>query len=57
MAYMPAQNLENQIPVPVFRMLGSDPIHQYDNGLGGNVQRVVSLEPVYTKGGGDSATA
>ncbi|MFC2128558.1 hypothetical protein ACFLRR_01660 [Bacteroidota bacterium] len=53
-AYMPAQNAQNQIPVPIFRMLGSDPIHQYDNGLGGNVQRVVSLEPVYTGGGGDS---
>jgi hypothetical protein len=52
-AYMPAQNPENQIPVPVFRMLGSDPIHQYDNGLGGNVQRVVSLEPVYKLGGGN----
>jgi hypothetical protein len=54
-AYMPAQNPENQIPVPIFRMLGSDPIHQYDSGLGGDVQRVVSLEPVYTRGGGDSA--
>ena len=53
-AYMPAQNPENQIPVPIFRMLGSDPIHQYDNGLGGNTQRVVSLEPVYKFGGGDS---
>ena len=53
-AYMPAQNQENQIPVPVFRMLGSDPIHQYDNGLGGNVQRVVSLEPVYERGGGNA---
>ena len=52
-AYMPAQNTENQIPVPIFRMLGSDPIHQYDNGLGGNVQRVVSLEPVYKGGGGN----
>jgi hypothetical protein len=52
-AYMPAQNVENQIPVPIFRMLGSDPIHQYDNGLGGNVQRVVSLEPVYKGGGGN----
>jgi hypothetical protein len=51
---MPAQNVENQIPVPIFRMLGSDPIHQYDNGLGGNVQRVVSLEPVYKKGGGNA---
>jgi len=54
-AYMPAQNRENQIPVPIFRMLGSDPIHQYDNGLGGNVQKVVSLEPVYKGGGGNAA--
>jgi len=54
-AYMPAQNSENQIAVPIFRMLGSDPIHQYDSGLGGNTQRVVSLEPVYKFGGGDSA--
>ena len=53
-AYMPAQNAGNQIPVPIFRMLGSDPIHQYDSGLGGNRQRVVSLEPVYTRGGGDA---
>ena len=51
-AYMPAQNAENQIPVPIFRMLGSDPIHQYDSGLGGNHQRVVSLEPAYKDGGG-----
>lgn len=35
-------------------MLGSDPIHQYDSGLGGNHQRVVSLEPVYKGGGGDA---
>ena len=53
-AYMPAQNAANQISVPVFRMLGSDPIHQYDNGLGTGLQRVVSLEPVYTGGGGNA---
>lgn len=53
-AYMPAQNAENQIPVPIFRMLGSDPIHQYDKGIGGSHQRVVSLEPVYTGGGGNA---
>jgi hypothetical protein len=35
-------------------MLGSDPIHQYDKGIGGNHQRVVSLEPVYTGGGGNA---
>ncbi len=53
-AYMPAQHADNQIPVPIFRMLGSDPIHQYDSGLGGNRQRVVSLEPVYPGGGGNA---
>jgi len=53
-AFMPAQHPDNQIPVPIFRMLGSDPIHQYDSGLGGNHQRVVSLEPGYTGGGGNA---
>jgi hypothetical protein len=53
-AYMPAQNEKNQIPVPIFRMLGSDPIRQYDNGLGTTWQGVVTLEPVYHFGGGDS---
>jgi hypothetical protein len=51
-AYMPAQTEQGQIPVPVFRMLGSDPIYQYDSGLGGSMQSVVSLEPVYKEGGG-----
>ncbi len=51
---MPSQNPEQQIPVPIFRMLGSDPIHQYDDGLGTGWQRVVSLEPVYTGGGGNA---
>ncbi len=53
-AYMPAQNKDQQIPVPVFRMLGSDPIHQYDNGLERARQGVITLEPVYPKAGGDS---
>ncbi len=51
-AYMPAQTEHGQIPVPVFRMLGSDPIYQYDSGVGGRVQGVVSLEPVYPQSGG-----
>ena len=51
-AYMPAQNAGEQIDVPVFRMLGSDPINQYDSGLGSPVQGVETLEPVYTAGGG-----
>ncbi len=51
--YMPAQTEQGQIRVPVFRMLGSDPIYQYDSGLGGNGQGVISLEPVYPESGGN----
>ncbi|TSD63354.1 hypothetical protein FFF34_017305 [Inquilinus sp. KBS0705] len=53
-SYMPAQHAANQIPVPIFRMLGSDPIRQYDTGLGTSRQGVVTLEPVYAFGGGDA---
>jgi len=51
-AYMPAQTKEEQIPVPIFRMLGSDPIYQYDTGLGSDRQGVLTLEPVYPDAGG-----
>ena len=54
-AYMPAQHAKDGIPVPIFRMLGSDPIRQYSNGLGTKRQGVVTMEPVYQFGGGDSA--
>ena len=53
-SYMPAQNEKNQIPVPIFRLLGSDPVRQYDLGLGSDRQGVVTLEPVYKDAGGDS---
>lgn len=47
-AYMPAQTRKGQINVPVFRMLGSDPIYQH-----GTTSGLISLEPVYgTAGGG-----
>lgn len=51
-AYMPAQHADKQIPVPIFRMLGSDPIRQYDDGLQQDRQGVITLEPVYPKAGG-----
>ncbi len=63
-AYLPAVELNNQIDVPVFRMLGSDPLYQYDadvNRNHGNGQPVITLEPVYTgyeampAGGGNPA--
>ena len=57
-ALCPGQTAEGQIPVPVFRMLGSDPVTQYDLGLKVDegaiaVQHVASLEPVYGNVGGD----
>ena len=54
-SYMPAQTAACQINVPVFRMLGSDPLDQYDCEQGGNGQGVITLEPVYEYGGGDPA--
>jgi hypothetical protein len=52
-SYMPAQTIEKQLPVPIFRMLGSDPVRQYDTGLGSTRQGVITLEPVYPEAGGD----
>lgn len=50
--FIPAQTAGQQIDIPVFRMLGSDPIEQYELGLGTDEQKVASLEPVYEAGGG-----
>ena len=55
-ALCPAQSPDRQIPVPVFRMLGSDPVTQYDLGLkiedsASECQSVASLEPVYGSAG------
>ena len=52
-SYMPAQSVEKQIPVPVFRMLGSDPLHQYDCAFEDEFQLVISMEPVYKHAGGN----
>jgi hypothetical protein len=51
-SYMPAQDTGKQIPVPVFRMLGSDPVRQYDQGISAQRQGVITLEPVYPEAGG-----
>lgn len=52
-AFMPAQTPAEQVRVPVFRMLGSDPVDQYDTGIGHERQGVISLEPVYPESGGN----
>ena len=56
-ALLPAGSPQAQISVPVFRMLGADPMDQYDLGLGDPEanQQVCSLEPVYPFGGGSPA--
>ncbi|MES2807503.1 MAG: hypothetical protein V4619_02700 [Bacteroidota bacterium] len=51
-SYMPAQHADKQIPVPIFRLLGSDPVRQYDTGVNSARQGVITLEPVYKFGGG-----
>jgi hypothetical protein len=55
--FLPAQTEEQQIPVPLFRMLGSDHVYQYDLGLDPDsgakpIQNVITLEPSYNEGGG-----
>jgi len=61
-AYVPAQSAEHQINLPIFKMLGSDPVYQYDCGL--NVsgdpaaeQHVITLEPVYSGEAGGGGVA
>lgn len=51
--FSPAQSAEEQIDVPVFRMLGSDPIDQYMNGIGTEWQQVETMEPSYPMSGGN----
>lgn len=43
--FCPANSLETQVNIPVFRMLGSDPIDQYMSGLDKEWQGVETLEP------------
>ncbi|MBQ2941135.1 MAG: hypothetical protein IJD97_02750 [Clostridia bacterium] len=56
--FLPAGKCENQIDVPLFRMLGSDPVYQFDHGMSvdkneNSVQGVITLEPAATEAGGN----
>ena len=55
--FIPAQSSENQMNIPLFRMLGSDQIYQYDCAYNEDLspkksQSVITLEPVYHEAGG-----
>lgn len=57
--FMPAQTETEQLNVPLFRMLGSDPVYQYDYGMdytgeNSSAQGVITLEPVYGIAGGSN---
>ena len=51
--YMPASSPEQQLDVPVFRMLGSDPLEQYDRCLLPGWDSVCTMEPFYPDFGGN----
>lgn len=48
-ANLPGESADTQINVPLFRMLGSCPVNQYDCALGENGQGVTTLEPTCCK--------
>jgi hypothetical protein len=48
-----ACSVEHQVHVPIFRMLGNDPINARNAALEGNGQPVYTLEPAYKEGGGN----
>ena len=56
--FLPAQNEDSQLSAPLFRMLGSDHVYQYDWGLQADsgaqaIQGVITLEPSTNVGGGN----
>lgn len=55
--FIPAQNEAEQMNIPLFRMLGSDQVYQFDCGTNDDFspkasQSVITLEPVYHEAGG-----
>jgi len=52
-AMAPACSPDKQINVPVFRMLGIDPVNFHDAKIETNGQPVYTLEPAYREGGGN----
>lgn len=52
-AIMAANEKDNQIDVPIFRMLGNDPVNSRNADVDFNGQPVMTLEPAYGDGGGN----
>lgn len=48
--FIPAQTIEEQIPVPMFRLLGPDPIYNFEADVRDGLQGVYTLEPSWLTG-------
>lgn len=48
--FIPAQTEQNQLKVPVFRLLGPDPIYNFEADARDGLQGVYSLEPAWLPG-------
>ncbi len=48
--FIPAQTVEEQIPIPMFRLLGPDPIYNFEADVRDNLQGVYTLEPSWLAG-------
>lgn len=46
--FIPAQTVENMLKLPIFRMLGPDPIYAFEDGIRKSVIGVYTLEPAAT---------
>lgn len=47
---IPAQTLGNQLDLPIFKLLGPDPIYNFESGLRPGVNAIYSLEPAWLTG-------
>ncbi len=48
--FIPAQSMENQLDIPVFRLLGPDPIYNFEADVRSGLQGVYTLEPSWLIG-------
>ena len=48
--YLPASSEENQLSIPMFRMLGPDPIYNFEAGVRDRLEGVYTLEPAWLTG-------
>lgn len=48
--FLPAQTLEEQLPAPMFRLLGPDPIYNFEQDVRQGLQGVYTLEPSWLTG-------